>query len=103
MEENKMEFETIEPNIWKPEKDGDSIEGVLVKKSRIKGTNKSWAYHLETKEGQMMVWGSIILDDRMSYVNEGDIVRITYKGMTKNKRGQDTKLFKVEKAKPETK
>ena len=42
------------------------------------------------------VWGSAVLDDRMSYVKVGDKVRITYEGETTNKRNQRLNLFKVE-------
>lgn len=99
MENQKVEFETVEPNTWKPEQDGDTITGVLIKKEREVGVNKSNLYHIETKEGQTSVWGSTVLDGRMEYVGEGTVVRITYKGTQENKRGQPTKIFKVERQK----
>ena len=92
-----MEFEEIEPNVWKPQKDGDSIEGVIVRKDTDVGTNKSNTYHLEKDGDQIMVWGSTVLDDRLAYVKVGEYVRITFKGTQPNKRGQETKIFKVEK------
>ena len=98
MSEEQREFVEIEPNVWKVEKEGDSVEGVLKKVDKEVGPNKSTLYHLEG-EKQFAVWGSTVLDDRMAYVNEGDFVRITYKGTRENKRGQPTKIFKVEVAK----
>ena len=95
-----MEYETIEPNTWKPEKDGDSVEGKVVRKETNVGVNKSNLYHLETTDGQISVWGSTVLDNRMEYVQAGENIRITYKGTQQNKRGQDTKIFKVEREKP---
>lgn len=94
-----MEFEEINPTIWKPEEKGDNIVGELVSKNKNVGVNLSNTYHIKTKEGVMMVWGSTILDQRLEFTELGNIVRITFEGMTENKRGQDVKLFKVERAK----
>jgi len=94
-----MEFELIEPNVWKPEQPGDAIEGVLIQKKENVGINNSNLYSLETKGGLVSLWGCTVLDDRMEFVSVGEYVRITYKGLVKNKRGQDVKLFKVERAK----
>ena len=96
----EKDWEPIEPNVWKAEKDGDSIQGVLVAKKENVGANESNAYIIGNETGQFFVWGATILDDRMLMVNTGETIRITYKGKTKNKRGQDTKIFKVERAKP---
>ena len=94
----EKQFVEIEPNIWKPENEGDNITGVL--KAKTPAENElSARYHLETTSGQFLVWGSAVLDDRMRYVDIGNEVRITYKGKTKNKKNQDVKLFKVETAK----
>jgi hypothetical protein len=42
------------------------------------------------------VWGSTVLDDRMLYVKVNQKIRITFEGKTKNKRGQDVNLFRVD-------
>jgi len=95
-----MDFESIEPNVWKPEREGDTITGLLVRKERDVGVNKSCLYHLETQDKkQISVWGSTVLDSRLDYVNEGEVIRITYKGTETNKRGQPVKIFKVEREK----
>ncbi len=97
--ETKMEFEIIEPNVWKSEKEGDSVEGTLISQRDEVGPNKSKTYHLEKDKEQIMVWGSTVLDSRMDFVNIGDYVRITFKGTQKNTKGQDTKIFQVERSK----
>jgi len=89
-----MEWKEIQPNIWKPEKEGDSIEGTLVSKDTT-GTYGSMAYSMETSEGASLVWGSAVLDERMKYAKPGDYIKIEYKGTEKNKKGQDVKIFKV--------
>ena len=99
---SEQEFVEIEPNVWKTENDGDQVEGILKKVDKDVGLNKSTLYHLENKDKQWAVWGSTVLDDRMSYVKEGEFVRITFKGTRENKRGQPLKIFKVEVAKQNT-
>lgn len=89
------EFKEVTPGIWKPEKEGDSIVGVYLK---TEGTRDSSSKHyLDVAErGTTMIWGSTILDDKLSFVNAGKLVRITYGGKTKNKKNQDVNLYKVE-------
>jgi len=91
------EWKTIEPDVWKPQEAGDNVTGILINKEPADESRQlSARYSLEMNGKQVLVWGSTVLDDRMKYVNVGDKVRITFKEMTKNKRGQDVKIFKVE-------
>ena len=96
---NQTEYEEINPSTWTPKEVGDSVEGKLINKRTNVGVNESNAYDIEAKDGQVMVWGSAVLDQRLEYINVGEMVRITYKGLEKNSKGQDTKIFKVEKEK----
>ena len=94
------EWKTIDPGVWKPESKGDTITGVLVNKEP-KTEDQSAKYHIQAEDGEMyMVWGSAILDDRMKFVTVSDIVRITYEGQDKNKKGQALNLFKVQVKEP---
>lgn len=99
MEIHKMEFEEINPNIWKPEAEEDSVEGVYISKEENKGANNSNAYHLEKEGKQIMIWGTTIIDDRMQYAKIGEYVKIIYKGIEKNKKGQDLKIYQILRAK----
>ena len=91
------QWKTIQPTVWKPEKSGDNIIGVLVsKEAKDEITGISAKYHIENSTGTFFVWGSAVLDDRMQYAKIGQKVRITYEGKTKNKRGQDVNLFRVD-------
>lgn len=106
-----MEFRKIEPGVWKAENEGDEIIGKLVKIGEstkyktAKGPTK--VYHLEVtndKTGETenkVVFGSAVLDDRMSFVEIGQIVKITFVKMDQNKKGQDTKIYDVSVAKEE--
>jgi hypothetical protein len=95
--ENMDEWKTIEPGVWKPEKENDQITGVLVSKEpKDEKTGLSARYYLDTKAGMFFVWGTAVLDDRMQYAKVGNKVRITFEGKTTNKRNQSVNLFKVE-------
>ena len=98
-----MVFREVETDTWKPEKEGDMIEGVLLNKQEDVGVNKSMMYHLEVEPGkQIGVWGSAILDDRMISMKPGDRIQITYKGLSEKKAGKkQAKIFKVAKDYPE--
>ncbi|GEM_PF-1109032 len=90
-------WKTIEPSVWKPGKSGDNIIGVLVNKEpKDEDSGMSAKYYIENEQGTFFAWGSAILDDRMQYVKIGQKIRITFEGKTKNKRGQDVNLFRVE-------
>ena len=90
-------WKTIEPGVWKPEKEGENIIGVLVSKEpKDEKGGYSARYYLDTKEGMFLVWGSAVIDDRMQYVKVGDKIRLTFDGKTKNKRNQDVNLFTIE-------
>lgn len=98
MAEKRMEFEEINPNVWKPEQEGDSVEGVLV--TRIIGNeNNSNRYYIENAGNRYMLWGSSVLDERMQLVACGQYVKITYNGTKPLEKGKTLKLFKVEVAK----
>ena len=94
---NQGKWKEINPLSWKPENTGDIIEGVLLSKTPSKNYDNQ-VYEIETANGeQKRVFGTTVLDNRMTFVNVGDNVRITYKGTEKNKKDQDVKIFKVEK------
>jgi len=92
-----MVWKSVEPEVWKYENEGELIEGVLVEvvpKTDECGTK----YYIENTSGQWIVYGTVVLDERMGSVKIGELVRVTYKGSkpNKDKRKNDTKIFKVE-------
>ena len=98
-----VEWIDVEPNYWKPENEGDSVEGVLINKELTENTDEGNRYYIETKEGIKLVWGTTIINSKMPLFKVGDRIKIIYKGMTKNKKQQDLKLFKFQKPKEENK
>ena len=94
-----MEFQPINPGVWKPVNSGDTMEGVLVSAEDGKKFGGR-IYHLETPKGeQVVIFSTTVLEDRMSYVKVGEYCKIVYKGTVKNAKGQETKMFDVFKAK----
>jgi len=92
-----MAYEEINPGEWKYEKDGDFIEGFLVSKKSDVGPNNAKLYGLQTVDGIKNVWGSTILDSRMDFVDIGEKIKITFKGLGPAKAGHNApKIFKVE-------
>jgi len=92
-----MTYQEINPTDWTYEKDGDFIEGVLIRVQEKIGPNQSMLYSIETPEGVKSVWGAAILDQRMALVKVGEKIRITYKGLAEAKVGKKAaKIFKVE-------
>lgn len=92
-----MAWKEINPDFWKPENEGDNIEGILIHKEEGQKGVRSAVYKLELAPNEFMnVWGSTVLDDRMTLIQLGDKVRITFKGKTKNSKKQDLHIYKVE-------
>lgn len=77
------------------ENDGDEIEGKLVSVGPGKFEN-SKVYTLEKDDGSAIsIFGSVILDDRMSEIEVGNYIKIVYKGLIKTGSGKNAKLFEV--------
>ena len=86
---------SVQPEVWKPEQEEDSIEGVLVLRSEHSGRYDSEAYYIENKSRTVVVFGTTVLEARMRLMKIGDVVKIVYKGIEKNSRNEDTKIFEV--------
>lgn len=92
-----MAFQENNPGFWIPENEGDSITGVLIKIEEDVGTNKSKLYTIEQDEQPTNIWGSTILDQRMTGIKVGNLIRITYLGLGEKVGGKNPpKIFKVE-------
>jgi len=95
MKENEWEERTGGAPFWRPNQEGDSIEGTLIKVR--KGTYGD-VYDIETKDGEMItVPSSAVLANRISEADEGKYIRIVFDGLQQSKiKGRNpTKLFKV--------
>lgn len=73
------------PEVWTPEKKGDFIQGIFLKRKTDVGKNKANIYTLDLNGTKKSVWGSTVLDDKMDEVSEGDTIRITFEGFDESK------------------
>ena len=74
---------------------GDTILGRLTARREKNGRYKSATYTLENAAGVHVVFGTTVLEDRMRTVMPGDLVKIVFKGVKENEKGNATKLFEV--------
>jgi hypothetical protein len=92
-----MVFNEVNPGLWSAEKEGDSITGIFLSSEKEVGPSKSMLYHLESDGKAISIWGSMILDQKMSYIQPGQTIRITFMGLGEKKVGKNApKIFKVE-------
>lgn len=92
---SEIEWKSVEPGVWKPQEEGDSVQGVYIAMEPKEGETSA-RYYLDNKGKKIMVWGSAVLDDRMKLVKPGDLVKVTFNGKTRNKAGRDVNIFIVE-------
>lgn len=91
----ERKFKDVEPDVWQPEKSGDTIEGTLIRVVPAEG-EISTRYYLEKDNLEyVLVWGSTVLDDRMPMAAIGSYVKIEFRGEEKTKKGRKVKLFRV--------
>lgn len=82
-------------NIWDWEKNKELMGTYLGCEEDI-GPNNSKLYSFEVKGDIVNVWGSAVLDRKMSKVKSGEEVRIVFKGVEKSvKTGRSAKMFAV--------
>lgn len=93
------EWISMDADVWKPEQAGDDIQGVLVRRKPNGGKYDCEVYTIENDKGQFVVFGTAVLEDRMKTVEINDEVKIVFRGVEKNSKEQDTKIYEVLKRK----
>lgn len=90
----KDEWKEVTPNnVWDRKA---PIQGELVKVQSDVPPNGSMMYTLKTKDGNVGVWGSTVIDTKMESVPQGVMVRIEPLGLTKSpKSGREYQDFRV--------
>ena len=66
--------------VFKFEKEGDTLIGKLQFKRTDVGKNKSNMYDIQTEDKLVSVWGTQVLDDKIRLVPIGSEVKIEYLG-----------------------
>lgn len=79
--------------VWDKEQ---PIQGVFVGMKTNVGRNKSNMYTLKTKDGEVDIWGSTVLDSKFENIGQGMEVRIECLGETESKSGNTYVDYKVQ-------
>lgn len=97
------EWKEIEPvnqikdEPWKPENEGDTLQGIYKDKVENLGENDSTKYVIETESGEVRgVWGSSVIVSQFEQIQIGMEVKLTFLGKEKGKKGYWYKNFKIE-------
>lgn len=87
----------VQNETWKPENEGDEIDGVYMQQREGVGMNKSSVYLIQEdgKEEPTAVWGSTVLDARFEEIPLSSQVSIEYLGEVKGKGPKPYKNFRV--------
>ncbi len=91
-------FQPIDADFFRFEKVGDKVEGTLVEsRAMVIRGNDAMRYKLRLDGGAMVaLHGSAEIDDKLTEVQNGQYVRITYTGETPTSGGFNVKQYKVE-------
>jgi hypothetical protein len=95
-DEKMAEWEKVEKEIFKFEKEGDFIEGKLLAVVDSP-TYSNKVYTIETKQGNKTVFGTVVIDSQMQLVKMGQMIKILYVGeKSSDKKGYNPiKLFEI--------
>lgn len=93
------EWKPVQGDVFQFDSEGSSIQGTLqkVRDGQYFRTNgeKSKVYDIMTSDGVKTIFGTAILERQMASVNEGDKVKVVYKGEVDTKSGRKAKDFDV--------
>jgi len=92
-----MAFQSVDPEIWKPQSDNAELVGWLMSVTPESGKYKGTAYNLEElgSHKKWVVFGNNVLDDKMSFAKVGQLVKIIYLGKKEGNNGQKYNDYKV--------
>ena len=77
----EKQYKDVEEVFWKPEEEGESIEGVFKSTREDVGENKAKVYVLKKEDGELIsIWGCKVLDQKMDLINIGQDIKIIYLG-----------------------
>ncbi len=94
------DFVKVEDDVWKGDKPGDVMLGVLVGKEGSNFEGANW-WHFATKsllDGSIVakrVLGTTIIERALKTLNPGSLVEIEFKGTQPSREGNDLMLYTV--------
>ena len=94
----RQKVESMMAKPWKPEKEGDCLEGIYHGTEIVPGKGKRKpfkSYHIEKPDGERVRIASAMLNTKLNQVPKGTYVWLTYLGMFKTENG-DSPDYEVE-------
>ncbi len=73
-----------------------ALEGILVGVEHGVGKYQSDVYRVETlNRGTASIWGNYSIDEQLKDIKLNTLIRVEFVGKTRNKRGQEMRIFEV--------
>lgn len=72
------------------------IEGVYLGRRENVGPNSSNVFTLKTKDGEVGVWGSTVINTKFSQIPLQSLVRVKFLGKVKSKGGKEYKDYEIQ-------
>jgi hypothetical protein len=87
----------IEPGHWNPENAGDELLGVYAGSEPPSNSNESTKHYIRplNEFNPVLVWGSVVLDEKLKFLEPDSYVKIVYQGKEKTSNGREYKKFDV--------
>lgn len=99
----ESKWKKVNSNFMKLENPGDSIEGKLVKKDALYFAGQElptgrYTFAVETSDGPVnkTILGTVGLDEMLSEIEIGTLVKVTFDGVEKTKGKRDFRRYTVE-------
>lgn len=95
---SEQKWRSVEAQLWKPEKEGECIEGIYLGWEEIRLRDSGVKRYL-IGDGEVTKWavlGTTVLNRLMDRVSTHSRVRITYLGDGRSNAGRKVKLYQVE-------
>lgn len=96
----ERKFRKVEDNFVTLEKEGSSVEGMLLRRDTVSfqgGKSVVGRYTLRGDAGnEFVILGATTLDNKMAGIPDGQYVKITFTGKERTGSGQNVKLYLVE-------
>lgn len=93
-------FQPVQGDFFKFEKEGQILEGTLTLKETISINNNEIGKFTLTDDvgGMKSFLGGASIDAILENIPEGTYIRLTYKGKERTNSGREVKIFTIEKA-----
>lgn len=91
------EQDKAKEELWSPEVVGETLTGTYLYKKESMGKYNQTIYIIEDETGKLQsIFDCKVLNNLFEYIDEGDFIKITFKGRKTTGNGNEFKDFKVQ-------